>query len=88
MKKPSANLFNLISFIALALIATLMLVGGIFRGSLFGNILETVSNALTLFVVGVCAYRFLPGKPTWVKIIYAISVIVLICGTVIVWIKF
>ncbi|MBQ3116556.1 MAG: hypothetical protein IJC07_05965 [Clostridia bacterium] len=88
MKKPDANLFNLISFIALLLIATLMLFGGIFGGSLFGLILETISSALTLLVVGVSAYRFLPGKPTWVKIVYIVSVLVLITGSVIAWIKF
>ncbi|MBE7061704.1 MAG: hypothetical protein E7382_04120 [Clostridiales bacterium] len=86
MKKPDAKLFNFISFIALALIAVLMLIGGLLRGSLLGNILETVSNALTLFVVGVSAYRFVPGKPTWVKIVYAVSIVVLVVGTVFIWI--
>ena len=85
MKKPSANLFNLISFIALALIATLMLVGGIFRGSLFGNILETGEKTLrdieafmriffpTFFLIVGKMLVLLSGMPVLISVIQAIQ---------------
>ena len=88
MKKPDAKVFYFISFVALSLIAVLMLIGGLLTGSLLGQILETVRNALILLVVGVSAYKFIVGKPTWIKIVYAVSIVVLILGTVFVWVKF
>ena len=85
------GLINFLSYIALVIIAVLIVLGnflpivGINVTGTLVNILNTVRNVLILLVIGVAAYNYLPGKPNWIRILFWVSIIVFIVGTVLIW---
>ncbi len=93
MKNSNKGFINLLSYVALVIVAILMVVD-IFahfniltiNGGVLLNLLSTIKNLCILIVIGFAAYNFLPGNKKWVKVLFWISVIVLIIGTVIMWI--
>ena len=92
MKNSNKNFINLLSYVALVIVALLMVVDilGHFNiltisGGLVFNLLTTIKNLCVLIVIGCAAYNFLPGNKEWIKILFWVSVIVLIVGTVLMW---
>ena len=94
MKNSNKNVFNLMSYVALIIIALLIVVdnflpiiGVQFTGAIgtFMNILETIKNLFILIVIGVAAYNFIGDKAKWVKVVYWIAVVVFIVGAVLAW---
>ena len=91
MKNSNKNLLNLLAFVALVIIATLLfvqhllpIIGVTIGGPLFG-VLSTIQNILILIVVGVSAYNFAANNRPWIRILFWISVIIYIVGTVLIW---
>lgn len=93
-KGPSNNgALRVMAYIAFVVIALLILVNNLFplmeiviTGPIT-NILETVKNVLILIILGIMAFKFTIGCAKWVKIIYWISLVIFITGTVILWAK-
>ncbi len=92
--KNEKKALNLISYVALIIIAFLLLITQILPmvglnvdGSLV-NLLSTVQNVLVLIVIGINAYSFASNNKKWVNILFWVAVIVFIVATVLIWIKF
>lgn len=92
MNNSNKTLLNTLSFVALAIIALLILLCnilpllGVTIGGPVINALETVKNILILIVIGICAYNFTVGKAKWIKILFWISVLIFVVGTVFIWV--
>ena len=92
MKKTDKGLINALAYVALVMIACVLLVtrllpilGVQISGPLF-NIIETVKNILVLIVIGFSAYYFASNNRKWIRILFWISVIVYAVATVLLWI--
>ena len=92
--KGEKKTLNLISYVALVMIAFLLLVTQILpmiglnvEGALV-NLLSTIQNVLVLIVIGFNAYSFASTNKKWVKILFWVAVAVFIVATVLIWIKF
>lgn len=92
--KSDKKVLNVISYVALIIIAFLLLITrvlpilGLDVGGPLINVLSTVQNILVLIVVGVNAYNFAMTGEKWVKILFWVAVVVFIVATVLIWIKF
>lgn len=91
MKSSNKNFINTLSYVSLIIVALLILINNILPiigleiGGTIINVLETVKNLFILIVIGTSAYNFLPGKAKWVKVLFWVSVIVFIAGSVLLW---
>lgn len=87
MKTSNKNIFNTLSYIALVIIAILIVLENFLglRGTVL-NVLKTVKNLFILIVVGFSAYNFTSGKAKWVTIVFWIAVIVFIVATILMWV--
>ena len=85
------GLVNFLSYIALLVIAVLMVTGnllpmfGIEITGTFISVLNTIRNILILLVIGFAAFNYIPGKPKWIKLLFWISIAVFIVGTILIW---
>ncbi len=91
MKNSNKDLLNTLSYIALIIVAFLLvirnllpIVGINLSGPIF-SILETVQNVFVLLVIGICAYNFISGKAKWINILFWIAIVVFIVATVLIW---
>jgi len=92
MKNSNKNFINVLSYVALLIIALLLaisnllpLVGVAVTGPLV-NILKTIQNVLILLIIGVLAFRFAFNQGAkWVKVLYWVSIVIFIVGTVLIW---
>ena len=91
MKKSNQDLLNTLSYVALVIIALLLvvrnllpIVGVNIDGPLF-SILDTVQNIFILIVIGICAYNFASGKAKWVNILFWVAVVIFIVATILIW---
>lgn len=91
MKNSNKSLLNLVSYVALMLIALLLFVRnllpvvGIVVGGPLIAVLSTLQNILMIIVIGVVAYDFAKSGKKWIKILYWIAVAIFIIGTILVW---
>ena len=88
MKK---NILNAISYVALIIVALLIfiakvlpIIGVTVTGPLI-SILSTIQNGLVLLVIGICAFNFTINGKKWIKIVFWISIIVYVLGTIFIW---
>ena len=79
MKKSNKNLINLLAYIALVIVAALMVVDVLahfnvlaISGGVLLNALNTLKNLCIIIVIGFVAYEFLPGNKKWVKILFTV----------------
>jgi len=85
------GLVNFLSYIALLVIALLIVTGnllpifGIEIKGTFISVLNTIRNVLILVVIGFAAFNYIPGKPKWIKILFWISIVVFVVGTCLIW---
>ena len=89
MRKSNKGIISVLSFIALIIIALLMVVTSPFVGmsGILTNILKTIENVLILIIIGFSAFAFANDSTRkWVKIIYWIAVVIFVAGTVFLWI--
>lgn len=92
MKNSNKNFMNVLSYIALLIVALLLaisnllpLIGVSVVGPLV-NALKTAQNVLILVIIGVLAYRFAFNQGVkWVKVLYWIAIAVFVVGTVLIW---
>ena len=92
MKNSNKNFMNVLSYIALLIVALLLaisnllpLIGVSVVGPLV-NALKTAQNVLILVIIGVLAYRFSFNQGAkWVKVLYWIAIAVFVVGTVLIW---
>lgn len=92
MKNSNKNFMNVLSYIALLIVALLLaisnllpLIGVSVVGPLV-NALKTAQNVLILVIIGVLAYRFAFNQGAkWVKVLYWIAIAVFVVGTVLIW---
>jgi len=91
MKNSNTNILSMLSYVAMIILALLLLISnvlpmiGLNIGGAFINALNTIQNVLVLIVVGVSAYNFVQGRAKWVNVLYWVAVIVFIVGTVFFW---
>ncbi len=85
------NVLGLFSFVALAIIAVLIvvnnflpLIGVTVDGILF-IILNTVKDVLVLVVLGMCSYQFVKDKSKNINIAYWVFVGLFVLGTLLSW---
>lgn len=92
--KGDKNALNLISYVALVIVAFLLLINtilpilGININGALVSLLSTVQNLLVLIVIGINAYTFASTNKKWVRILFWVAVIVFVAATVLIWIKF
>ena len=91
MKNSNKSLLNLVSYVALMLIALLLfirnllpVIGIVVEGPLIAA-LSTLQNILMIVVIGVIAYDFAKSSKKWVKVLYWIAVAIFVVGTILVW---
>ena len=91
MKNSNKDLLNTLSYVALVIIAFLLVIRtflpvlGVNISGALVSILETVQNVFIILVVGICAYNFTIGKAKWVKILFWVAVIIFVVATVLIW---
>ena len=91
MGKSNKNILNLFCFIALIIIAILILINnllplvGVNVSGPFFSALNTIKEILILIVVGLYAYYFVAGKSKTWKIIYWIAIALFIVGIILIW---
>ena len=91
MKSSNKNALNTLSYVALIIVALLMLINhvlpliGLDISGPLVNVLETIKNLFVLIVIGISAYNFLPGRAKWVSVLFWIAIIVYVVGTVLLW---
>ena len=91
MKSSNKNVLNTLSYVALIIVALLMLINhvlpliGLDISGPLVNVLETIKNLFVLIVIGISAYNFLPGRAKWVSVLFWIAIIVYVVGTVLLW---
>lgn len=85
------NLLGLISFVALAILAVLIVVDnllpliGVTVGGVLFNVLDTVKDVLVLIVLGMSSYAFVKDKSKNVNIAYWVFVGLFVVGTLLSW---
>ncbi len=92
MKKSNKNFLNVLSYVALILIALLLaitnllpVIGVNISGPLV-NALKTVQNVLILIIIGVSAYNYAFSQGAkWIKVLFWISIVIFVVGTVLLW---
>lgn len=92
MKKSNKNFLNVLSYVALILIALLLaitnllpVIGVNISGPLV-NALKTVQNVLILIIIGVSAYNYAFRQGAkWIKVLFWISIVIFVVGTVLLW---
>ncbi len=91
MKNSEKSFISLLSYVALVIVALLLIVDVLahfdiltIKGMIL-SALETIKNICVLVVIGSAAYNFISGKAKWVKVLFWVSIIVLIVGTVLIW---
>ncbi len=91
MGNSNKNILNLFSFIALIIVAVLIVINnllpivGVNITGAFFSILNTIKEVLILIVVGISAYNFVAGKSKTYKIIYWIAIGLFIAGIILIW---
>lgn len=91
MKSSNKNTLNTLSYVALIIVALLMLINhvlplvGLDIGGPLVNVLETIKNVFVLIVIGISAYNFLPGRAKWVSVLFWVAIIVYVVGTILLW---
>lgn len=91
MKSSNKNTLNTLSYVALIIVALLMLINhvlplvGLDIGGPLVNVLETIKNVFVLMVIGISAYNFLPGRAKWVSVLFWVAIIVYVVGTILLW---
>ena len=92
MKNSNKNLLNILSFVALVIIALLLaienllpLIGVELRGTLI-NVLNTVKNIFIMIVVGVSAFNFVSNRAKWLRLFFWIAILIIAVATVLMWI--
>lgn len=91
MKNSNKDLLNTLSYVALVIIAFLLVIRtflpvlGVNISGALVSILETVQNVFIILVVGICAYNFTIGKAKWVNILFWVAVIIFVVATVLIW---
>ena len=76
MKKSDKGIINVLAYVALVLIACMLLITrllpvlGVQISGPLVNILATIQNVLVLVVIGFCAYCFAENNRKWVKVLY------------------
>lgn len=91
MNSKNKNLLNLLSFVALLIVAVLIvvnnllpIVGVTLTGTLF-SVLGTIKDVFILIVVGLSGYNFVANRSKVWKIIYLVAVLVFVAGVVLYW---
>ena len=89
--KGSKNALNAISYVALVIIALMLvisrflpIIGIVISGPVI-SLLSTVQDVLILIVIGISAYNFAVSNKKWVKILFWVSIIVFIVATILLW---
>lgn len=95
MKTSNKNLINVVAYVALVIVALLMfvdrllpVVGVSITGGwllVFFNVLRTISNLLTIIILGIAGYRFAANGKKWIKVLYWLSVAVFVVATILMW---
>lgn len=91
MKSSNKNTLNTLSYVALIIVALLMLINhvlplvGLDISGPLVNVLETIKNVFVLMVIGISAYNFLPGRAKWVSVLFWVAIIVYVVGTILLW---
>ncbi len=89
MKNSNKKLLDTLSYIALIIIAVLIVITSplLKLTGIIVPVLKTIEKLLILIVVGFYAYNFASiAKRKWVKIVYWISIAVFVVGIVFLWI--
>ncbi|MBE5749987.1 MAG: hypothetical protein E7346_03885 [Clostridiales bacterium] len=92
MKSSNKNTLNTLSYVALIIVALLILIENVLpligineiKGPLI-SVLKTVRNMFVLIVIGISAYNFLPGRAKWVSVLFWVAIIVYVVGTILLW---
>ena len=90
--KNTKNTLNVLSYVALVIIALLLVISrflpivGINISGPIVSLLSTVKDVFVLIVIGISAYNFMAGNVKWVKILFWVAIIVYIVATVLLWI--
>ena len=84
----ASKFVKLCAFIALILSAALFVFGGLFSGSIIGDILNLVAKLALLIAIVVPAYQFSSGLKKGWKIVFWIALIIYLLGCVFGIIKF
>ncbi len=92
MKNTNKNILSILSYIALIIVALLIVVQNFLpiihikiTGG-FVNLLDTIKDVFVLIVIGFAGYSFTVGRKKWVKILFWVAVAVYIVGSVLRWI--
>ena len=95
MKTSNKNLINIVAYVALVIVALLMfvdrllpVVGVSITGGwllVFFNVLRTISNLLTIIILGIAGYRFAANGKKWIKVLYWLCVAVFVVATILMW---
>ena len=91
MKNSNKNILNTLSYLALIIVALLLLVNnilpaiGIDVSGPFFNVLGTIKEMFVLIVIGIAAYNFTSGKAKWITILFWIAIIVYIVSVMFYW---
>lgn len=91
MSKSNKSILNLFCFIALIIIAVLVLINNLLpiigvniSGSFF-SLLNTIKEIMILIVISLSAYNFVAGKTKAWRIIYWIAIALFIAGIILIW---
>ena len=93
MKKSNKTIMDLIAYVALVVVAVLIILTGLdavgvkIFGSTVLNLLDTIKNVSILIVVGFASFNYMKNGGKAIKIIYWVAVAIFIVGTVLLWIK-
>ncbi len=83
--KNENNLYNVLSFIVLIIIAVLSVLGGILDDGI-EHVLRTISDVFILIVLSISGYRFVSKKGKGWKIAFWVSFAIYVAGIVFIWI--
>ena len=92
MKNSNRNFINLLSYVALVIFALLTVID-IFahfdilhiQGGVILNLLNTIKHVCILIVIGFAAYNFASGNKKWIRILFWISLVVILVWTILMW---
>ncbi len=93
MKPENKKFINILAFVSLILVAFFIFLDNLLGITIDGdgwvvillNALRTLSNILTLVIIGIAAYKFAENNRKWIKIVYWVAVAIFVAATVLIW---